>query len=296
MFVFLSSSVKSGTEFPTSCSFNCGSSETGSPWNFHVDFEDNSWKSLLQLTPTSKKVGGSGSDRIKIEEESGNKFISLTVKDGWGPSSGRKNNPTERTEIETSKIPTFGKDVWYGFRIKVPPGHPIIDDRVLITQFKHRVRGNPSPMISIYQYGMNDVRIGLSVCGKSGGRGSHQTSYYLDGNRPLMCGKNWVTGKFLYEPTDDFKKFVNTEWSDIVIGTRVTNTKDGFVKIFFNKQLIYTFSGPTYGWGKVSGTNVRIGPYRDGDESGEGYPPQTFHFDDFVIGSNQEEIVSVLWN
>lgn len=88
MLVFLSSSVKSGTEFPTSCSFNCGSGETGSPWNFHVDFEDNSWKSLLQLTPTSKKVGGSGSDRIKIEEESGNKFISLTVKDGWGPSSG----------------------------------------------------------------------------------------------------------------------------------------------------------------------------------------------------------------
>ena len=287
--------VVSGTSFPNPCSFNCGSVDRSSPWSFYVDFETDSWKSQLALTPTSKRRGGSGSDRLKIIDEGGNKFIAITVKHGWGPDVGAKKNPTERTELETDKRTTFGKEVWYGFRVKAPVDYSVLNDRVLITQFKHRLGGKISPQIDIKQRGLSTPRIGLSICGKSGGRGSYETTHYLNGRRPLMCGKNWVAGKFNYDPTEAFRELISSTWSDIVIGTYVTNTSDGFVKIYHNRQLIYHYEGATYGWSKVAGTNARIGIYRDGNPNKGQYPPQTLHFDDFVIGSTQDEITDVLW-
>lgn len=281
----------SGTEFPNPCSFNCGGDDRSSPLNFHVDFESNDWKGLLK--PNDK---GMGWTPFKIEEdETGNKFISVTVKDGWNPDYGSNKNPTERSELETRKFKSFGKEVWYGFKVKIPQDYKIIQDRVLITQFKQRTRTRPSPMISLSQYGPGRPKIGLSICGKSGGSGSYDTSHSLNGNRPLMCGKKFVTGKFNYNPTNEFKEFLTTDWSTFVIGSYVTHKQEGFVKIYHNGNLIYHYQGPTYGWGKVVSSNVRIGIYRDGDPFGGNYPPQTIHFDDFVIGSDLKDISKILW-
>jgi hypothetical protein len=261
-----------------------------------VDFEDSSWSSYLSIGPTSKKRGGVGSDRYEIQkEENGNSYMSITVKKGWGSDYGTNKNPTERSELETQKLQTFGKEVWYGFKVKVPSGHQIIRDRFLITQFKQRTRTRPSPMVCIYQYGPKDVRVGLSICGKSGGIGSYQTRSKHEGTRSMRCGNQWIEPVLNFSPTEEFKEFLTENWSNIVIGSYVTNKNDGFVQIYFNKELIYDYRGPTYGWSKIVGTNVRIGIYRDGDPFGDSYPPQTVHYDDFVIGSTQDEITNILW-
>ena len=293
--LFLSSIVSAQSDLPNPCSFNCGSGDRTSPWNFHEDFEDSSWSSNLSISPTSKNSGGVGTDRFVLQKETnGNQFLSITVKHGWGKDSGSKGF-TERSEVETSQLTTFKKEVWYGFRIKTPPNNPVLFDRVLFTQFKHRTRTKPSPMICIYQYGPKDVRVGLSICGKSGGRGEYQTRSSVRGLRPFLCNSRVTDGSLEFNPTLGFKEFLTENWSTVIIGSYVTNGNDGFVKIYFNKDLIYDYQGPTYGWSKIVGSEVRIGIYRDGG-LGEGYPDQTVHYDDFVIGSTKEEISSVLWN
>jgi len=65
--------------FPNPCTFNCNNHDKSSPWKFYSDFEDNSWKG--KLTPNDK---GLGWVPFKIMEEDGNKFLSITFKNGWG--------------------------------------------------------------------------------------------------------------------------------------------------------------------------------------------------------------------
>lgn len=297
--------------FPNPCTFNCNKDDKSSPWRFHSDFEDNSWKG--KLTPNDK---GEGWVPFKIMEEDGNKFLSITVKHGWNPDKGHKNNPTERSELETSKRQTFGKEVWYGFKIRKPLETRFIKDRMVITQFKQRTRTRPSPMISVGKknsWGEPKPKsyVAISICGKSGKLGSKIVGVMLPGqykfstqSKELMgyndsssiklnCYNKTVQIDLKFNNTKDFQNLITTKWNTIVIGSYVTNTNNGFMKLYLNQNLIYNYNGPTYGWSKIVGSNIRIGIYRDGNKYEE-YPPQTLHYDDFVIGS-KDDVIDVLW-
>ncbi len=281
--------------FPNPCTFNCNKDDKSSPWKFHSDFEDNSWKG--KLTPNDK---GEGWVPFKIMEEDGNKFLSITVKHGWNPDKGSKNKPTERSELETSKRQTFGKEVWYGFKIKKPSETKILQDRMLITQFKQRTRTRPSPMISVGKKNSwvkpePQSYISISICGKSGSiLGSKIVKEYsYSSSIKLNCNNKTVQIDLKFNNTKDFQNLITTKWNTIVIGSYVTNTNNGFMKLYLNQNLIYDYNGPTYGWSKIVGSNVRIGIYRDGNSYGE-YPPQTLYYDDFVIGS-KDDVIDVLW-
>jgi hypothetical protein len=278
----------SKNSFPNPCAFNCDNNDKSSPWKFHLNFEDNSWKG--KLTPNDK---GMGWVPFKIMEEDGNKFLSITVKDGWNSYKGKRNIPTERSELQTAKRKSFGKEVWYGFKIRKPVETPFINDRMLITQFKQRTRTKPSPMISMGRRQHNKNFISISICGKSGKWGSHMSIYNFDAPIKLTCNKKHVQSELKFNNTKDFQNFITTKWKTLVIGGYVTNTNNGYMKVYLNQNLIYNYKGPTYGWSNVVGSNVRIGIYRDGN-SEKGYPPQTLHYDDFVIGS-KDDVTNFLW-
>ena len=82
------------------------------------------------------------------------------------------------------------------------------------------------------------------------------------------------------------------EWSTYKIGIYNTNDDDGFVKVFKDNKLIFDYKGITSDWkGKYTGTNVRIGVYRDsGKQIGIEYPDQSIHFDDFIVVSDQKTL------
>jgi hypothetical protein len=292
LLIVLSSTTRSDIDLPDPCRFNCGGGDRSSPWNFLVDFESDEWKRFLK--PNDK---GMGWKPFKIEKDTtGNSFVSITVKSGWNSDYGNRKNPTERSELETTKLKSFGKEVWYGFRVRTPEEFEVIRDRVLITQFKQHTKSRPSPMISVSQYDVDRPKIGISICGKSGGLGSNDTFQSTKSTPTFYCDKKRVTGSLNYVLTEDFRKLLDTDWSTVVIGSYVTNTHDGFVKIYYNQDLIYDYKGPTYGWDQIVSSNIRIGLYRDGHEFGGEYPPQTVHFDDFVIGSDLQDISQILWN
>ena len=81
------------------------------------------------------------------------------------------------------------------------------------------------------------------------------------------------------------------EWTTYKIGIRNSKKEDGFVKVYKDNQLIMDYKGVTFKWkGNYIGTIIRLGPYRDTDPSGKGYPPQSIHYDDFTIVSDKKTL------
>ena len=240
--------------FPNPCTINCNSDDKSSPWKFHADFEDNSWKG--KLTPNDK---GMGWFPFQIIEEDGNKFLSITVKNGWNSDKDHEKKLTERSEIQTSKRQSFGKEVWYGFKIKKPDSTKLIYNRTLITQLKQPTGTKPNPMISIKQRTPNNSIIALSVCGKSGGVGGREIEIEYTDTINLSCRNKLIEARYKMRNKDVFDKLLSTDWKTVVIGTYITNTDKGFIKLFLNQKPIFDYEGPTCGWSSVVGSYVRIG-------------------------------------
>ena len=64
------------------------------------------------------------------------------------------------------------------------------------------------------------------------------------------------------------------------------------MRVFINDELVLNYSGITWDWtkGKYTGSHIRIGPYRDSDPLGIGYPRQSIHYDDFIVVSDKKTL------
>ena len=147
------------------CSFNCASAKNkNSPWKFKLDFEDDSWKKILM--PHGNGV--SFKQFQILDEQDGNKYLAITVSHGIGRNEGSSGQPTERAEIHPEPKQTFGKEIWYGFRVKVPKTHQVIADRLLISQFKIMQKDSRPmfPAISIKNnyYEPKYLQVGYHFC------------------------------------------------------------------------------------------------------------------------------------
>ena len=140
--------------------------KTKSPWNFYEDFED---KKIGKLRLKKLRINnkGMGIKPFIIEKESdGNKYLSITVEHGWNKCCGSWNN-TERAEIQTSKLRSKNKEIWYGFRMRLPKNFSHIDDRLLISQFKNQFDPmKKSPLLGIKFYSKGNI---LEISGDTGG-------------------------------------------------------------------------------------------------------------------------------
>ena len=272
--------------------------KTKSPWNFYENFES---KSLKKLKINNK---GSGKKPFKFEQDKdGNTFLAITVKDKSNKDMG-SGGVTERAEIGTGYRNTKNKEVWYGFKIRFPKDFIHIDDRLLITQFKNQFKPmKKSPLLGIRFYQNGEI---LDIGGDTGGNPAkwyNKKEYKKHGIRIKYLKRNdsWILFKEKKRDGDYIdvlkrnKKFSTNEfgeWIVFKIGLKNSKTKDGFVKVFRNNELIMNYSGITYDWkgGQYKGTDIRIGPYRDSDPNGDGYPDQTIHFDDFIVVSDKKTL------
>ena len=61
--------------------------------------------------------------------------------------------------------------------------------------------------------------------------------------------------------------------------------------LFINDEIVLNYSGITFDWkGNYTGSHIRIGPYRDSDPLGVGYPRQSIHYDDFIVVSDKKTL------
>lgn len=296
--------------------------KTKSPWNFYEDFEDE--KLRFQYIKRSKNVWNSpGRKPYKFEkDQNGNTFLSITVKHKWNRCCG-SNFYSERAEIFTRKKNAKNKEIWYGFKIRFPKDFKDINDRLLISQFMNEFKNmKKSPLMGIQLYWAGDK---LVIGGDTGGRASvswNSSDHYKFKveNTYLKKSNQWKTLGLKRRDNDEFKiwtceisknntasvlpdycntyksiKFNSTpkgEWSTFKIGIRNSDKKNGFMKVFKDDELIMNYQGITFGgWkGSYKHTFIKIGPYRDTDPNGEGYPDQTIHYDDFIVVSDKKTL------
>jgi hypothetical protein len=91
--------------------------KTKSPWNFYDDFEDQK-VGKVNLRKYHINDKGKGRKPFKIKQDAdGNKFLEITVKHGWNKGKYFK---TERAEFETKGKRALNKEIWYGFKLRLP--------------------------------------------------------------------------------------------------------------------------------------------------------------------------------
>src|SRR5579885_1770175 len=61
---------------------------------------------------------------------SGTHSARITVKEGDIEQRGDDGKRVERAELDSGHHPVLGRDVWYGFSFLLPPGFPIVDNRL----------------------------------------------------------------------------------------------------------------------------------------------------------------------
>ena len=66
----------------------------------------------------------------------GTKSVRIIVREGDIEQTGDDGKQTERAELDSGRHALVGRDVWYGFSFLIPPGFPVVDNRLVIAQWK----------------------------------------------------------------------------------------------------------------------------------------------------------------
>ena len=150
-----------------------------SPWNFFEDFEKQK-EGKLKLKKLTINDKGAGLKPFKIKKDfNGNKYLEVTVKHGWNNDPyKKKGKETERAEFQTKQKRTLNKEIWIGFKTRLPKDFTHINDRVLFFQFKNQhdpMKRSPLLGIRFYENG-NVLDLGGDTGGSAGKSWSQEES------------------------------------------------------------------------------------------------------------------------
>jgi hypothetical protein len=187
----------------------------------------------------------------------GRRSVRITVKEGDVAQVGGDGKDTERAELDSGSHPVVGRDVWYGYSFLVPEGFPVVDNRLVISQWKQTgLEGGPV-VAQRFRDGRHDVTIRVP-----GGRNpsSDTRRYRLP---PIAFG----------------------EWNDVVCHARFSRGGDGLVEMWMNGKKVLTHKGPQCFPGGEDAVYHKFGLYRDRWKE-----PMTIYFDNYTIGGSFEAV------
>ena len=282
-----------------------------SPWNFFEDFENQEERKLKFNRIFRIYDKGAGLKPIRIKKDlDGNKYLEVTVKHGWNndPLKEGSGKETERGIFQTKQRRTLNKEIWIGFKTRLPEDFKHTSDgRVTFFEFKNRhVSMRTHPLVRI---SFDDTGKTLKIVGNTAGTGFNRRNKEdnIKHRIDIKYKKNDLNWLAFQEKTRGKKKIKNNfkltqnkslkitklgKWTTYKIGIYNTRQETGFVEIFKDNKLIFDYKGITSDWKeKSTGTNVRIGVYRDsGKQIGIEFPNQSIHFDDFIIVSDKKTL------
>ena len=88
-----------------------------------------------------------------------------------------------------------------------------------------------------------------------------------------------------------FKHGSNSPAMYFIVDVIATEMKKVLVKIYQDGELIYDYTGLTFGFVEGFENHApKIGVYRDSDPTGQGYPDQTVYYDDFAVVSDKKTL------
>ena len=184
----------------------------------------------------------------KEYQRSGEFSAKLIVKKGFIKQVVNNSIITERTELGSRKHALLGREVWYAYSILVPKEFPVIDNRLVISQFKQS--GLEIGPIFAQRY-RND-RHYLSISNLQGD---------LNENRKFEL--------------PELKREV---WHEFVFNIRYSKQSDGYVILWMDGKRAVTYNGKTAHETAKNLFYHKMGLYRD-----QWPAPMTLYFDDYVL-------------
>lgn len=276
-----------------------------SPYNFKDEFNYKNIEELDEIYELAFewKKGKYPKDNYElIEEKSGNKFIAITVKPNTNSHYDAYGDLKERGEINLPKVDLLEKEVWYGFRVRFPEGfeynnskylkiHQLMDATEKAKQRSPRVSFNIRNSGNRFQINgqFADLKSDPNKnCLKEDG--CYEKAFYgLNYDKSVYGVVVRKTNNKKASGSSDFKFPSKGKWQIFKVGTFISRSDDGFVKIYQDDKQIFDYSGVTYDRKlKYYGTLLVIGGYRYGTKTNGGFPPQTIHFDDLTVVSSKE--------
>jgi hypothetical protein len=181
----------------------------------------------------------------------GNKSVRITVKEGDIEQVGDDGKLTERAELDSGRHPLVGRDVWYGFSFVVPPGFPVVDNRLVIAQWK--------------QYGVS----GSPLFAERFRDGKHDLTIRIPDSA-------WGRRKTYNLPKIEFGR-----WNDMVYHIRFSRGDDGLLEVWMNGSRVAEYQGATaFQDGEVN-IYKKFGLYRDRWKE-----PMTIYFDNYTLADS----------
>ena len=181
----------------------------------------------------------------------GVKSVRITVREGDIDQIGDDGKHTERAELDSGKHAFVGRDVWYGFAFLIPPSFPVVDNRLVIAQWKqYGVSGSPL-IAERYRNGKHDLTIRLA-------------------------DSSWGWRKSYSLPTIKFGR-----WNDMVYHIRFSSGEDGLVDAWMNGSRVVTYKGATAFKEGEDNIYNKVGLYRDRWKD-----PMTIYFDNYTLADS----------
>jgi hypothetical protein len=140
---------------------------------------------------------------------SGKSSVRITVKEGDIKQVGGDGLDTERAELDSGKHPLIGRDVWYGFSLFVPAHFPIVDNRLVVAQWKQ------------------DDAPGGPLIAQRFRDGRHTLTVRAHGDRRFSLPK--------LEPG---------RWHDMIYYVRFSPGADGRIDVWMNGRRVVSVTGP----------------------------------------------------
>lgn len=190
--------------------------------------------------------------RIEISTNyvrSGRTAVRITVHEGDVRQKGDDGIDTERAELDSGKHPFLDQEVWYAYSFLIPEGFPVVDNRLIISQWKQNgVHGGP-----------------LLAERYRGGR------HYLTIREPNAF--------FHDQKRFDLPAIEAGRWNDMVWRICFSKGNGGSVDLWMNGEKIVTYRGATAFPEGENRFYHKIGLYRDR------WPePMTIYFDRYQLG------------
>ncbi len=182
---------------------------------------------------------------------SGESSARVTVHEGDIEQDGGDGHRTERAELDSGKFALLGSSVWYGFSFLVPEDFPVVDNRLVIAQWKQD--GAESPLVAErFRAGQHYLTIDA---------GGGEPSRY-----PLPA-------------------IVPGAWTDMVVHIVYAAGSEGLVEIWANGEPPVSHTGSTAVPGGADRFYNKIGLYRDR------WPePMTLYFDNYAMGRDRASV------
>jgi hypothetical protein len=182
---------------------------------------------------------------------SGTSSAEITVRDGDIDQDGGDGAHTERAELDSGAHALYGEDAWCRFAFLLPSGFPIVDNRLVIAQWKQK--GVASPLVA-----------------QRFRAGRHYASIWSSGAEAIK---------------HELPPLEVERWHEMVYHIKFSDESTGLVDIWMDGVLVMSWRGQTASPDARNAFYHKIGLYRD-----HWADPMTIFFDDYVLSATAIQI------